>query len=370
MERVVYLLGAGFSAPLGLPVISNFLMKSKDMYSEDSNRYNHFETVFDKIREISVCKNYYESDLFNIEEILSILEIDKYTGAGDSAVSFQRYIKDVIKHYTPDLEPHRESSGREELPNNWHPHIFGDTLWKGYGFFIGGIHNLSFQRISIDEEKRQDLTQPPLIKCSCGRNPDAETSYSLITLNYDLIPETVCRFINGNYIVDNEIAFITEADEGMKGGQNRPILAKLHGSIDSTIVPPTWSKGPIESEISGAWKLAYKYLTEANHIRIIGYSLPITDTYVKYLLKSAATESLNLKSIDVICMDPDHSVEKRYKDFIIFDHSRFADENITRYFDAIFVRQVPASRDVKMVTLDKLEKAHERFMEQYSKALK
>jgi hypothetical protein len=32
VDRVVYLLGAGFSAPLGLPVMSNFLMKSKDLF--------------------------------------------------------------------------------------------------------------------------------------------------------------------------------------------------------------------------------------------------------------------------------------------------------------------------------------------------
>ena len=80
MERVVYLLGAGFSAPLGLPVMSNFLMKSKDMYSEDPDRYSHFKKVFDRIREMSVCKNYYKADLFNIEEVLSILEISGSSG--------------------------------------------------------------------------------------------------------------------------------------------------------------------------------------------------------------------------------------------------------------------------------------------------
>jgi hypothetical protein len=31
VEKVVYLLGAGFSAPLGLPVMSNFLIKAKQV---------------------------------------------------------------------------------------------------------------------------------------------------------------------------------------------------------------------------------------------------------------------------------------------------------------------------------------------------
>ncbi len=46
-DRVVYLLGAGFSAPLGLPVMSNFLMKSKDMYFSDPERFSTFKEVLE-----------------------------------------------------------------------------------------------------------------------------------------------------------------------------------------------------------------------------------------------------------------------------------------------------------------------------------
>ena len=40
-DRGVYIVGAGFSAPLGLPVMSNFLMKSKDMYPLDPERFGY-----------------------------------------------------------------------------------------------------------------------------------------------------------------------------------------------------------------------------------------------------------------------------------------------------------------------------------------
>ncbi len=42
-DKVVYLFGAGFSAPLGLPVMSNFLMKSMDLYVSDPERYRTFK---------------------------------------------------------------------------------------------------------------------------------------------------------------------------------------------------------------------------------------------------------------------------------------------------------------------------------------
>ena len=73
-SKVVYILGAGFSAPLGLPVMSDFLSRSKDLYFEDSQRFKHFDKVFQEIRHMAQAKNYLDIDLFNIEQILSILD--------------------------------------------------------------------------------------------------------------------------------------------------------------------------------------------------------------------------------------------------------------------------------------------------------
>src|SRR5437899_2255848 len=100
MERIVYLLGAGFSAPLGLPVMRNFRLKSQDMYLADSDKYGHFKEVFDTIRDMSIIKNYYDANLFNIEDILSILEMGEYLEGGSLKEVFLRYIKDVIAFYT------------------------------------------------------------------------------------------------------------------------------------------------------------------------------------------------------------------------------------------------------------------------------
>ena len=55
IDKVVYVLGAGFSAPLGIPVMSNFLVKSKDMYFASPERFSHFQKVFDRIRSTHVA---------------------------------------------------------------------------------------------------------------------------------------------------------------------------------------------------------------------------------------------------------------------------------------------------------------------------
>ena len=56
MENVVYLLGAGFSAPLGLPVMDNFLEKSKDLYQKDPQKYADFLDVFKEIDRLGKIK--------------------------------------------------------------------------------------------------------------------------------------------------------------------------------------------------------------------------------------------------------------------------------------------------------------------------
>jgi hypothetical protein len=217
MEKVVYLLGAGFSAPLGIPVMNSFLTRSKDLYFTDPARFSHFQEVFDTINELSVIKNYYSADLFNIEEILSILEMREYLEGSSLKDTFIQYISDVIQHYTPEIIPYQ----RGKLPGNWYQWLFGTNVnrsWQQYGSFIGAICNLTFTgpRGGFAGEYNQ-------IYCEIETNP--ETVYSIITLNYDLVPESVVSFIQSNYSC-----------------QVAPTLrvAKLHGSVDTkVIVPPT-----------------------------------------------------------------------------------------------------------------------------------
>ena len=309
MEKVVYFLGAGFSAPFGIPVMSNFLEKSKDMYSRDSSQYKHFSDIFNRIDRMAKSSLYYSTDVFNIEETLSILEMEERMKDLDLREAFMKYIGDVIDHHAYKIE--KEVEAAVPGSSGWYENLFGRErmrhreLWNALGFFVASIHNLTFLRRlgSNGHEIR------------FSKNHEPETSYSLITVNYDLLLEDVCRFINRHYTADNGVDFAKDKTENEEEHHNA-ILAKLHGSIDTVVIAPTWNKSVIRPEILNAWKLAYKVLVEANHIRIIGYSLPITDTYVRYLLKSAAINAFNLKTIDVICLDPDGSVEAKYREFI------------------------------------------------------
>ena len=193
-EKVVYFLGAGFSQPRGLPVMSDFIDKSKELRRLNPEKYGYFADVLSQITDIAIAMKYFEADLYNIEEILSILEMSTQLETqpeGESpSESFRKYIADVISAYTPKIEPLQQIESRP----NWEEYIFGEeSIWKDYGQFVASLHNLT---IGVYLKGGH-----PYLGLQRARN--AETRYDVISLNYDCVLEEVCRFLNAHYQVDS-----------------------------------------------------------------------------------------------------------------------------------------------------------------------
>jgi hypothetical protein len=125
MERVVYILGAGFSAPLGLPVVRNFLFRAKDLFFQEPRGREYFHEVFQEIDRLSKIKHYFDSDQFDIEEILSILEMgEQFEGRRLREKDlFVRFLIDVVKSHSKSL-PHFHSPPPSPTPFS--------APWNGY----------------------------------------------------------------------------------------------------------------------------------------------------------------------------------------------------------------------------------------------
>jgi hypothetical protein len=351
VEKVVYLLGAGFSAPLGLPLMKDFLIRSKDLYAQDSKKFASFKDILDTINQMHVAKSYYETDLFNIEEILSILEMEDMVKGGSRAELFSNYIKAVIEACTPPMDPHRLD---KRPPSNYDESIFGpmQSVINHWGRFVASLIGMRFKT-----EKHETAGRPTTsVVCCKPELPDCD--YSVITMNYDLIIENCIRHVDTH--------FEKESDCPKTLLENLRI-AKLHGSVDSHLIAPTWKKWAL-AELEEQWKQAYSMLSQANYIRILGYSLPSSDSYVRYLLESAVLKSPNLKRIDVICLDDTSgSVRKRYDSFIKFNFYRYRNADIRDYIpqDPVLVDRVEhgSPPDVSIhASFGKLESWHEKFM--------
>ena len=81
---------------------------------------------------------------------------------------------------------------------------------------------------------------------------------------------------------------------------------------EPVIVPPTWNKGGFSTNsMKTVWARAGQHLAEAEHLVIIGYSVPPTDHFFHYLYALGTMSPTRLKKI--VVYNPDSSVEQRYK---------------------------------------------------------
>ena len=202
MQKIVYILGAGFSHPLGLPVMSDFIDMAKDLYSKDAQKYSHFSDVFKNIHEkLAWIKTVYDTDLYNIEEVLSILEMRKSLDSSNDNTKekelegYRQFIIDVIKDYTPsfhvgtDLESFRKGKYRTEpwlleqvvaaTRNSMRPganafdKFFASNQQKIYCAFVLGLFNETIRLLPREGDGIVEL----------HRGPIQESAYRLLS-NY------------------------------------------------------------------------------------------------------------------------------------------------------------------------------------------
>src|SRR5258708_3755865 len=84
-NRNVYILGAGFSAPAGAPLIREFLDRSRDFYTEPTSSMGEVErarfgSVFEFKRSMGRAREKFAIDLDDIEKLFGLVEISQRLG--------------------------------------------------------------------------------------------------------------------------------------------------------------------------------------------------------------------------------------------------------------------------------------------------
>jgi len=346
MEKITYLLGAGFSAPAGLPLMSNFILKAKETYYSNNKKYAYFQRIFNKIDELSKIKNFFNSDLYNIEEVLSLFETESILYRNTKfRKDFIQFISDVIEYYTFDK--------LEFIPiesNSFHGLLLGNKrIKKIYASFVCSVAGI--QLINIGSPNHYEFRSE--------RIPNNTIKYSIITLNYDTILENCMDSVLEKYPSDDLINF--NKDKYDPEWEN-PHLVKLHGCVrNKDIIPPTWAKSTSKN-IEKTWRNAYNIIKDSSQIRIMGYSLPITDSNVRYLIKSAILKNQTLKKIDVLCLDSkDSLVKSRYDDFIDFNFYDFKELDTMQFLSKLSDETLVARARFNGVIFNALENTHQNF---------
>ena len=373
-DRNVYILGAGFSASAGAPLIHDFLDRSREFKDNPSSHLekferNYFQEVFDFRREVAQAREKVVIDLDNIEQLFGLVEIS------------QR-----LEHIQPKVS--------ESMV-----YLIAKTLQLATGA------HLKRRRIgfSVNDEILKCITSLPSEFCEpsgtgsaryevdlyvyfagliAGKLDDPELRKNrhdtVITFNYDLVFDHALR----RNAIEPEY-HIGESDtpasmEGSHPYDERFSVLKLHGSTNwgvcpdckkgvvtleekvtdspkefgekvcpecgknsyqPLLIPPSWDKSEYREIMKPVWAKAVEELQKATRICIVGYSMPESDAFFKYLLTLALSKNHQLYKFIVVDLastlgpiptQPSHVgaevVETRYKQLLepLFQERRFS----------------------------------------------
>jgi SIR2-like domain len=337
-DHNVYLLGAGFAAEAGLPLIKDFMNRMRDAAAwleEQKGREREIRAianVLDFRLRAAAAAYRVPLDVENVEDLFSLASASARGAlAEDMALAIAATLDfahdDHAKRETARPREYKFyqvgvlDSSRWTKPGNWEPPLrqIEDSLKSGqikgewyscppyefYGGIMGGYFNPS-----------------------AGDRRD-----TIITFNYDRTVETALRALNVvpySYGLSGErVAFQegnTEIVSEQLAEEATIRVLKLHGSVnwaipgdqkltvygsyndirERALIPalaaPTWRKD-FDGQLSDVWEIAVRSLQTATRIVIIGYSIPQTDLHFKYLLGAGLQENISLRK--VLFVNPD-----------------------------------------------------------------
>lgn len=342
MSNVVFILGAGASKQCGAPLMANFLDVANNLLR--SNRVDEkayeFKQVFSAIGGLQAVHSKAQLDLNNIESIFTVLElgrvIQKVPGLG-SIEAIEATIAALKELIVKTLEI------TIDFPVINKNEIGVPKPYGTFGEMLKYLRNDAFPRqtvavISFNYDVAADMAlyksdlgpdyiidksdsngSVPLLKLHGSLNWATDT----VTGSKKIYPLQLKEYFNiyKSFIISNKHQHFPNSVVQVPIGsslneyfsQHRSNLPPLQVANQPVIVPPSWNKADYHSALSEVWAAAAQHLSEAEHIFIIGYSLPETDSFFRHLYALGSVGSAPLRRIAVFNPDDSGTTKQRFE---------------------------------------------------------
>ena len=337
-DKNVYILGAGFSHDAGIPLMNDFLDKARSLWK---TKYPGFNTVFEYSRKLLSSGRIIAHNVDNIEELFGLLELNISLSPDDEVLTNVKntlieLICKTINDYDITKDRAKWNSANIPIPN----FDFQDIPY-GYKENTFLYHTIKPPRSGYYAFDIYSLFSALSSRIGEGQNKTPDT---IITFNYDIVMDRVFEkypfkidyVVNRNHLEAdvktlkllkmhgsvnfkfhhncNEVIVDSHDIESSGALQECPNCKENIRRVPAMIVPPTWNKGSYHDQVIDIWQEAYKELSQARRIIIIGYSLPETDIFFRHLLSLALSENDILDKIIVV--DVSENIGKKYEDLI------------------------------------------------------
>ena len=329
--KTLFIFGAGASKPGGAPLMADFLDRADALYRKrEIVRYSDnalaFHAVFNAISELGGIYAKAHLDLDNIETLFGTIEMAQVISrfgpkrVEDIAALRQSIVTVIVQTLESSLRfPVQE--GQLHAP---YPYDELVKTLRGFKTEYGSltIQNFSFITFNYDVGLDYALNRyfGGLNYCLSDNSSDSQhyrylklhgsTNWGFCDSCKKVIPIDFDD-VNSNGGYDEEtkyIQFEMSSHLGFKQHCDKP----LGGS--PVIIPPTWNKTDYHGNLAQVWKTAADELASAENIFLIGYSLPKTDLFFRYLFALGTESTTRLKRFWVFNPNPD--LEENFRDLL------------------------------------------------------
>ncbi len=347
-DRNVYILGAGFSAAAGAPLINNFLDVAASLWEDpdaplSADERRAFGTVFAFRREMSQAREKVRIDLDNVEHLFGLVEIAHRLSPSsqDTKQSILTLIATTLEQTTrgvvlPEIAvtPRRETDWYfQQLPANYqrgqhsNPPQYKADIYSHFASMISG--RLDHPDVRIKRHDAVITFNYDLVLDRAVKSTGSRVDYRLDSKNTDDISEGVSIIkLHGsiNWAVCEKCGktMIREPDSKLE----QLDCASCNLALRPLLIPPSWNKAGSDSlgaDVAATlWSAAADELAHATRICVIGYSIPETDAFFRYLLTLALSRNYHLHSLSVI--DPSSAVDAKFQELLepIFRERRYS----------------------------------------------
>jgi hypothetical protein len=330
-DHNVYIIGAGFSAERGLPVLANFMLAMRDahpwlMAQRREAEANSIQKVLEYRLQAASAGYRVRIELENIEELFSLASASQNRLTPDIRRAIAATLDYCQKVHSPKrarfvvvqdilpfsanviVEPDKVGSERQVLLSmpTYEQYVGALLGWFQSGNVVGKNTFISFNYDTLVEESLSGLG----IDFSYGFNPlsvDLNTDAKMFRLRHDAALRVLKLHGSCNWArqveTDQKLSIFDSYDS---------VRAK---NLIPDVVPPTWRK-VFGEQLNDVWSEALTAIGSATRVIMLGFSMPDTDLHFKYLLAAGLQNNFSLRQI--VAVNPDNTtIEKRLAGMLV-----------------------------------------------------
>lgn len=401
-ERIVFVLGAGFSAPAKLPIQDRIL---QEMIQKPADEFLNYTPEPESTK---FLKSFITVGLFLLQNYTAF-DCAEYKESFEELALKSKYTKLDASVLSEDTEKNELLILREKIRDSLEKSNIHVSLEDGFTSFDKTYQSKEyFHRYSSQyvDEIKESITRLFVYYFSkrCKNHTYAESDYlsffsylknhapnsAIISTNWDVLTETYLEKQKLVYDLSLNDAYYMKDGTVTSKSRKTIKLIKIHGSINwfrclncgrinivnsedcgnylfddksqetckscritkntdfllqSQIITPTMMKSLNSQLYTNLWSSARDALLKADHVYFVGYSMPIADFDFRYLLHQSISDKAKIDVILYHDDDPNQTEKSNLKDLLPEKRYRdlFAKNQIAFHYDgfgAFFKKQI------------------------------